>query len=109
VLSVMLALFVAGNTHQLTPLPTATPNRTATAHAAATAIAAMTATAVANATATAQAQASATAGVVQTATAGTPTYADPLSNATNPITQQAQWEQNDHCAFRADGYHVTVG
>ncbi len=92
--------------------PTATPNMTATAQAqAATATAQAehaTATAIAGATATVQAHATATAGVIQTATAGTPAYADALNNANNATTQQAQWDQNSHCAFQSDGYHVTT-
>jgi eukaryotic-like serine/threonine-protein kinase len=66
-----------------------------------------TATVVAGVTATAQAQAQATAGIVQTATAGTPTYQDPLTDATNPDTVAANWDKNNHCTFMSDGYHVT--
>lgn len=95
--------------------PTNTPDLTATAQAqAATATAQAqnaTATAIAGATATvvaqATAQAQATAGVIQTATAGQPTYTDPLNNVNNPATQQANWDQNSHCLFKSDGYHVT--
>jgi serine/threonine protein kinase len=93
--------------------PTATPNTTATAQAAAATATqqaqSATATAVVAPTVTAQAQASATAGVIQTATAGQPAYADPLTDPNNPATQAAQWDQNDHCAFNSDGYHVTEG
>ena len=91
--------------------PTNTPNLTATAQAqAATATAQAqnaTATAIAGATATVVAQAQATAGVIQTATAGQATYTDPLNNVNNPATQQANWDQNSHCLFKSDGYHVT--
>ncbi len=84
---------------------------TATAQAAASATAQAqdqaTATVVAGVTATAQAQAQATAGIVQTATAGTPTYQDPLTDATNPDTVAANWDKNNHCTFMSDGYHVT--
>jgi len=58
-------------------------------------------------TATAQAQAQATAGILQTATAGTPTYQDPLTDATNPDTVAANWDKNNHCTFMSDGYRVT--
>src|SRR5262249_48779183 len=68
-----------------------------------------TATANAAATATARAQGSATAGVIQTATTGNPAYQDPLSDANNPKTQAAQWDQNSHCTFKKDGYHITEG
>ncbi len=68
-----------------------------------------TATAVAGVTATAQAQAIATAGVLQTVTAGTPAYQDSLTDATNQKTIAANWDQNGHCAFMPDGYHVTEG
>jgi len=98
---------VAGTT------PNPTPNLTATAQAVATATAVAqhnaTATAIARATATARAQASATAGVIQTATAGTPAYEDSLTDPNNPNTQAAQWDQNSHCTFAQDGYHVTEG
>jgi eukaryotic-like serine/threonine-protein kinase len=89
---------------------TATPNLTATAQAAqaatATAQAQETATAIAGMTATAQARASATAGVIQTATAGKPAYQDALNNANNANTTAANWDQNSHCVFASDGYHV---
>jgi eukaryotic-like serine/threonine-protein kinase len=98
---------VAGTT------PNPTPNLTATAQAVATVTAVAqhnaTATAIARATATAHAQASATAGVIQTATAGTPAYEDSLTDPNNPNTQAAQWDQNSHCTFAQDGYHVTEG
>jgi serine/threonine protein kinase len=98
---------VAGTT------PSPTPNLTATAQAVATATAVAqqhaTATAIARTTATAQAQARATAGVLQTATAGTPAYVDPLTDPNNPKTQAAQWDQDSHCTFAQDGYHVTEG
>jgi hypothetical protein len=68
-----------------------------------------TATANAKGTATAQAQVRATAGVIQTATAGSPTYQDALNNAGNPATVAAQWDQNSHCTFQNDGYHITEG
>ena len=77
-------------------------NATATAHANATA------TAVARVTATAQANASATPGVLQTAIAGTPTYQDALTDPTNPKTVAAQWDQNNSCTFKSDGYHITA-
>ncbi len=67
-----------------------------------------TATAIAGSTATAVANASATASVIQTATAGTPEYTDPLNDANNGATQTAQWDQNNTCAFQNDGYHVTA-
>lgn len=92
------------------PSPTATPNLTATAQAAASATALAqqhsTATAVAGVTATARAQASATAGVVQTATAGTATYQDTMKNPNSQTTTGEQWDQNKHCVFLSDGYHV---
>jgi len=98
---------VAGTT------PNPTPDLTATAQVIATATAVAqrnaTATAIARATAQAQAQASATAGVLQTATAGTPSYEDPLTNPNSLNTQNAQWDQNSHCTFGQDGYHVTEG
>ena len=84
---------------------------TATAQAAASATvqaqAQATATAVAGVTATAQAQAQATAGVVQAATAGTPAYQDALTDPTNSNTVAANWDQDNHCMFMSDGYHVT--
>jgi serine/threonine protein kinase len=97
------------------PAFTPTPNLTATAQAAvamtATAQVHVTQTAIARVTATAQAQASATAGVIQTATAGTPSYHDPLNDANNPATQAANWSSanstDSHCQFLSDGYHVT--
>jgi len=95
--------------------PSPTPNLTATAQAeaamTATAQVQATQTAIARATATAQAQASATAGVIQTATAGTPSYQDPLNDASSPTTQAANWDgassSDDHCQFLSDGYQVT--
>jgi len=102
-----------GGTQVAGTTPNPTPNLTATAQAIATATAVAqqhaTATAVARATATARAQASATAGVIQTATAGTPAYEDPLTDPNNPDTQAAQWDQDSHCNFAPDGYHVTEG
>ncbi len=97
-----------------TQQPTPTPNLTATAQArvAATATAQIqeTATAIVQETATAQAEASATPGVIQTATAGQPTYQDALNDPNNPTTQAAQWDgaggNNSHCKFQSDGYHV---
>jgi serine/threonine protein kinase len=89
---------------------TATPNLTATAQAVqaatATAQAQETATAIAGITATAQAQASATAGVIQTATSGRPAYQDALNNANNANTVAANWDQDSHCVFASNGYHV---
>lgn len=101
-------------THPATPTPSPTPNLTATAHAqaaeTATAQAQATASAIAAVTATAHAQASATAGVIATATGGTPTYQDALSNPNSAATQQAQWDGLDgsdsQCVFTANGYHV---
>jgi len=96
-----------------TSKPSPTPNLTATAQAAiaatATARANATATAIAAATATVRAQASATAGVIQTATAGKPDYQDALNNANNPTTVAANWDQDSHCTFKSDGYHVIEG
>src|SRR5207245_4666437 len=34
---------------------------------------------------------------------------DMLKDPNNPTTQAANWDQNDHCAFASDGYHVTEG
>ncbi len=102
-----------GGTQVAGTTPSPTPNLTATAQAVATATAVAqqhaTATAIAYATATARAQASATAGVIRTATAGTPAYEDPLTDPNNPNTQAAQWDQDSHCTFAQDGYHVTEG
>src|SRR5215469_7046831 len=102
-----------GGTQVAGTTPNPTPNLTATAQAIATATAVAqqhaTATAVARATATVRAQASATAGVIQTATAGTPAYEDSLTDPNNPDTQAAQWDQDSHCNFAPDGYHVTEG
>ncbi|HEX6481773.1 MAG TPA: serine/threonine-protein kinase [Ktedonobacteraceae bacterium] len=93
-----------------TSRPSPTPNLTATALAAiaatATAHANATAAAIAAATATVQAQASATAGVIQTATSGKAAYQDALNNPNNPNTKAAQWDQDSHCTFQSDGYHV---
>jgi serine/threonine protein kinase len=108
---------VGGNTTTATQAltPTNTPDLTATAmaqsatatvqaqEATATAIAGATATVIAQATA----QAQATAGVIQTATAGQPSYSDPLNNVNNPQTQAANWDQTSNCQFKSDGYHVT--
>lgn len=100
--------------HTATTMPTLTPtpNVTATVQAAtATAVQQArqaTVTAIARQTATVQAQASATAGVIQTATAGNATYADVLNNANATTTRQANWDQNDSCAFQGDGYHVSA-
>jgi hypothetical protein len=30
-----------------------------------------------------------------------------LNNAKNPTTVAANWDQDSHCAFKSDGYHVT--
>lgn len=96
-----------------TATPTATPNLTATAQAIAVATATArvqaTATAIAHVTATAQAEARATAGVIQTATAGKPSYQDALNDATNADTQAAQWDNNSQCTFQSDGYHDKEG
>lgn len=93
--------------------PIRTPNLTATAqtNATATALAQKRATAIAVAavTATTQAHASATAAVLQGATAGKPAYQDILNDATNQNTLAANWDQNTHCAFQTDGYHVMEG
>ncbi len=105
----------SGNTATIShaTTPGATPNLTATAQAQAAAATAQaqnaTATAIAGLTATAQAQAEATAGVIQTATAGATSYSDPLNNANSAVTQAANWDQDSHCAFQNDGYHVTEG
>ena len=101
-------------TTQATPTPSPTPNATATAQeqAAATATAQVqaTASAIAAVTATARAQASATAGVIATATGGTPSYADALTNPFISKTQLAQWDGvnggDSQCVFHSDGYHV---
>jgi serine/threonine protein kinase len=74
-------------------------------NATATAIVAPTVTAQAKATA----QAVATVGILQTATAGQPVYSDKLNNVNNPATQAANWDQDSHCAFQSDGYHVING
>lgn len=60
-------------------------------------------------TATVYAQATVTAGVIPTALAGQPDYADSLTNPHNGGTLMAQWDQNNHCSFESDGYHVTQG
>lgn len=83
------------------------PNPTRTAQAEATARAQATASAIANVTATANAQAQATVGPLQTATAGTPDYQDPLNNPNNSATVAANWDQGSQCNFASDGYHVT--
>jgi len=91
---------------------TATPNQTATAQVITNATQQAkngTATAIAGATVTVQAHASATAGVIQTATAGTPLYQDPLNNVDNSQTQQEQWQADSHCTFTAGGYQITKG
>ncbi len=91
----------------------------ATATATASALAfAPTATHIAqmHATATAvaivQAQATATAGVIQTATAGQPTYSDSLNSVNNNATQSAAWDgldgTNGNCKFQQDGYHIVA-
>ena len=96
---------------QATATAQAQGQATATAQAVASATAQAqdqaTATVVAGVTATAQAQAQATAGVDQTATAGTPIYQDALTDPTNSNTMAANWDQNSHCMFMSDGYHVT--
>jgi len=82
-------------------------NLTATAQSDAATATRQAADANAATTATARAQARATIGVIQTATTGNPTYQDALNNASNPTTQAAKWDQNSHCAFQQDGYHIT--
>jgi len=93
--------------------PSATPNLTATAQVVASATAEAqqraTATAIARETATAQAQASATAGVLQTVTASQPNYEDALNDPNNASTMAANWDQDSHCSFASDGYHVMEG
>jgi hypothetical protein len=97
-----------------TPTPSPTPNATATAQAqaAATATAQVqaTASAIAAVTATARAQASATAGVIATATGGSPTYADALTNPFIAKTQLARWDGvnggDSQCAFNSNGYAI---
>lgn len=89
-----------------------TANTTATTQAAANATQQAknaTATAIAGVAATAQAKASATAGVMQTATAGTVLYQDPLTDGNSANVQTGQWDQNGNCTFKQDGYHITVG
>lgn len=77
-----------------------TGNAVATAHAQATA------SALAAEAATANAQASATVGPIATATSGQPAYQDALTDASDPVTQAAQWDQDDQCFFASDGYHI---
>jgi eukaryotic-like serine/threonine-protein kinase len=89
----------------------AASNATATAQVRATAtvqaVKNATATAIVAPTATVQAQITATAGVIQTATTGTPSYTDTLTNANNAATQSAKWDNDTtHCVFEGDGYHV---
>jgi serine/threonine protein kinase len=60
-----------------------------------------------HAAATVNAQASATAGPIGTATAGQPAYQDALTDANNPATAAATWNQGSQCAFASDGYHIT--
>jgi len=60
-----------------------------------------------HAAATVNAQASATAGPLATATAGQPAYQDALTDANNPATAAATWDQDGQCAFASDGYHIT--
>ncbi len=94
------------------PTTAATPNMTATGQAVANATQQannVTATAVAGATVTAQVHASATAGVIQTATAVTPSYQDPMNNDNNPQTVQEQWQEDSHCGFTNDGYQIVRG
>ncbi|HVB24926.1 MAG TPA: protein kinase [Ktedonobacteraceae bacterium] len=102
------------STTAATPTPSPTPNATATAQAqtaaTATAQAQATASAIAAVTATARAQASATAGVIATATGGSPTYADTLTNPYISKTQLAQWDGvnggDSQCVFSSNGYAV---
>src|SRR5262249_42518564 len=102
-----------GSTQVAGTTPSPTPNLTATAQAIATATAVAqqhaTAPSVAGPPVLVRAQASATAGVIQTATAGTPAYEDSLTDPNNQNTQAAQWDQDSHCTFAQDGYHVTEG
>ena len=78
--------------------------------ATATARAGATVAAIAAVTATAKAHATATAGVVATATSGTPTYTDPLNDASNTKTVAVGWDgvdgKDSQCLFQQDGYHV---
>jgi eukaryotic-like serine/threonine-protein kinase len=91
---------------------TAAAQATGTAHTQATGTATAkthaTATAQAQATATANANATATPGVLQTATATTPVYTDPLTNPDSTTTQAAQWDQSVTCTFTAAGYQVAA-
>ncbi len=96
----------ATSTSQATVTPNLTQTAQAGAQATGTANAQATASAIANATSTANAQASATAGPLQTATAGQPDYADALTDAANPATVTALWDENSQCSFASDGYHV---
>lgn len=85
-------------------------NATATAiSATATAQAQKTATVIAGMTATPEAQATATAGPLQTGIAGTPLYQDALNNPTDANTVAKNWDQDSHCIFEKDGYHVIEG
>ena len=93
---------------------------TVRARATASAIAAITATTQARATATASAivaitatahaAATATEAPFTTATSGTPTYSDTLTNPNASMTRAAQWDgadgTNSQCTFKPNGYHV---
>jgi hypothetical protein len=101
-----------GTKGSVSPTTAATPNLTATGQAIADATQQAnnaTATAVAGATVTAQVHASATAGVIQTATAVTPSYQDPMNNDNNPQTVQEQWQEDSHCGFTNQGYQIVRG
>jgi eukaryotic-like serine/threonine-protein kinase len=47
--------------------------------------------------------------VLQTATSGQPNYEDALNDANNPNTIAEDWDQDSHCSFASDGYHVMEG
>lgn len=82
---------------------TATANAAATSYGQATARARGLATVQALA-ATATAEVQATAGVLQTATSGQPTYADPLT--AGQVNDPTWMNDGTSCFFAADGYHV---
>src|SRR5262249_45427939 len=90
------------------PSPVATTSNSTPSHGT-TATATPNATATTIAVATVQAQVTATAGVIKTATAGNAAYTDPLNDPNRPATQNEQWQQNNNCAFKPDGYHVVAG
>lgn len=103
----IISTILSNTTHSSggTSQSTATSN-VATSQGAATAYAQATASALVAATATANAQASATVGPILTATSGQPVYQDALTDANNPATQAANWDQNNQCFFASDGYHI---